>query len=212
MVESSRSHLAELCGDDGGGGVLTIAGGHDVAYVGNGGTAHGAPWYAEAPAASSAVTPVSQPSAGKQKADNPAFYAKALSKAFHNAASAVLPAVVTITNSPKAAEQAEEEQLLRTEFGTDSVRIQGHAVRGHVQEQSRISHLLQTDAHAQHAEAGAADELRFGRDRRSVGNRADEQSRRRRRRRHHGRACRTDGSSRRSTLRPIRRATWPCCV
>ena len=87
---------------------LTVAGGTMWNLWGNDGVAHGAPWYAETPAASNTVTPVSQSSAGQQKADNPAYYAKALSKAFHNAASAVLPAVVAITNSPKVAEQVEE--------------------------------------------------------------------------------------------------------
>ena len=90
--------------------ILTVAAGTMWSQWGNDGTARGAPWYAETPAASSTATPVSQPSAGPQKADNPVFYAKALSKAFHNAASAVLPAVVAITNSPKVAEQLDEEQ------------------------------------------------------------------------------------------------------
>ena len=90
--------------------MLTIAAGTMLSPWGNGGTAHGAPWYAETPAASSAVRRRASRVAGTERADNPAFYAKALSKAFHNAASEVLPAVVTITNSPKAAEQAEEEE------------------------------------------------------------------------------------------------------
>jgi serine protease Do len=91
-------------------GGLTVAGSTMFGVMGSGGTVHGAPWYAEAPAVSSAATPATQPVAGKEKADNPAIYAKALSKAFHNAASAVLPAVVTITNSPKPVKQAEEEE------------------------------------------------------------------------------------------------------
>jgi serine protease Do len=89
--------------------VLTVAAGTMLNLAGGGNSAHGAPWYADSPSASSAA-PASQPTAGKEQADNPALYAKALSKAFHNAASEVLPAVVTITNSPKAAKQDEEEE------------------------------------------------------------------------------------------------------
>ncbi len=87
-------------------GVLAISVG-TVFGVAGGGAA--APWYAETPAATPAASTTNQPVAG-EKTDSPAFYAKALSKAFHNAAGAVLPAVVTITNSPKAAEQAEEQE------------------------------------------------------------------------------------------------------
>jgi serine protease Do len=88
-------------------GTLTIAAAA-VTNLAAGNAAQGTPWYAEAPSAASSAMTVSQANVGA-KTENPAYYAKSLSKAFHNAASAVLPAVVTITNSPKAAEQSEEE-------------------------------------------------------------------------------------------------------
>ena len=62
----------------------------------------GTPWYEEGQQSVSGVAASSQPAIGKEKAENPAFYAKALSAAFHNAANAVLPSVVSITRFAEA--------------------------------------------------------------------------------------------------------------
>ena len=82
--------------------VLTVL---TVALGGLLGAAHGAPWYAngERPAT---AEPESQASAESEAG---ASFAKSLSKAFHNAAQEVLPAVVAITNKPKPVNVSEHQ-------------------------------------------------------------------------------------------------------
>ena len=84
------------------GGAMPLAGGVFAS--------HGTPWYEEGQATTSGVATTGLPAAGKEKTENPAIYAKALSKAFHNAASAVLPSVVSITNTPKMAEPPKRQK------------------------------------------------------------------------------------------------------
>ena len=84
------------------GGLVVSSGAKPL--VGSVFASQGTPWYEEGQQSVLGVAASSQPAIGKEKAENPAFYAKALSAAFHNAANAVLPSVVSITNLQKPME------------------------------------------------------------------------------------------------------------
>ena len=79
----------------------------------NNNAAHVAPWYAETNAAVSSARTTGQPSSGQASSDHAVGYAKSLSKAFHDAASRVLPSVVMITDTPEMAKQPVEQKQFR---------------------------------------------------------------------------------------------------
>ena len=70
----------------------------------------GSAWYAEPAPPSSASALPSHANAGQMTANDATKYAKGMSKAFHEAASKVLPSVVMITNSPAMAEKSSDRQ------------------------------------------------------------------------------------------------------
>ena len=91
---------------------------------------HATPWYAESGSPEAGVLPAGQATAGQPNEMLAKMYANALSEAFHDAASKVLPAVVTITNTPAAREQPKEEKP-SPDGNSEQVpfRVQGHALR-----------------------------------------------------------------------------------
>ena len=78
-----------------------------VSVYANSNTSHSTAWYAE-----SATPAVGHPMASHATAAVAANYATAMSKAFHDAASRVLPSVVMITNTPAAAQTSGNRKSL----------------------------------------------------------------------------------------------------
>jgi serine protease Do len=88
-------------------GALAVAGSAISSHV-NREMAGGAAWYASpSPPASTAAT--SGPAAAMEKTGSATSLAKSMSKAFHQAASNVLPSVVMISNTPKPLKASQEK-------------------------------------------------------------------------------------------------------
>ena len=68
--------------------------------TGKGNAASGAAWYSEGARPTSGVVTAGRANGGQTATSDAKNYAKGMSKAFHEAASKVLPSVVMITNTP----------------------------------------------------------------------------------------------------------------
>ena len=85
---------------------LAVAAGAMSHHASKDNAVSGAAWYAEAPPPSSASVPAGHAAAAQLAANDATSHAKGMSKAFHEAASKVLPCVVMITNTPAMAEKS----------------------------------------------------------------------------------------------------------